>query len=179
MRCFGIKEFFAIEYEMLNMENGYFEMWVDSIPICCFIKDNTEQPYNWDLSFVVEWLSKNIPNVLKEIEFPLPIKATTAIEFYNKSGDYDFDDINEFNEWFDKRQDWYFGHSWYSNRAGSYLAEVFFRRVGDMVEIEWDNTNLYDGVVFVNPKGLHYIKISLFEQVVSDFISDYIDKNCK
>lgn len=173
MKSFGKKEIFAVEYERLDMENGYFEMWVHNTPICCFWKNNTLEQYRWDLSYVVEWLNKNIPNLLKENGFPLPIKADTSIDFYNKSGDYDSDDIDEFDKWFEKRQEWYFCHSWYSNRAGSYLAEVFFRRIGNKIEIEWNNTGLYDGVVFVNPTGLHYVDTDLFQQIISDFILDF------
>ena len=173
MKNFGKREIFAIEYEMLDMENGYFEMWVNNIPICCFFKNNIMQQYRWNLSYIVEWLNKNISKLLKENEFPLPIKANTSIDFYNKSGDYDSDDIDEFDKWFEKRQEWYFCHSWYSNRAGSYLAEVLFRKVDNTIEIEWDNTSLYDGVYFVNPKGLHYVDIDLFQQIIGDFISDF------
>lgn len=173
MKSFGKKEIFAVEYEILDMENGYFEMWVHNTPICCYLKNNTMEQYRWNLSYIVEWLNKNIPNLLKENGFPLPIKANTSIDFYIKSGDYDSEDIDEFDRWFEKRQEWYFCHSWYSNRAGSYLAEVFFRRIGNKIEIEWDNTKLYDKVHFMNPKGLYYIDIDLFKQIISDFVLDF------
>ena len=148
-------------------------MWANNIPICCFIKNNTVEQYTWDLSYIAEWLNNNLSNLLKEDEFPLPIKADSSIDFYQKSGDFDSDDIDEFDRWFEKRQEWYFCHSWYSNRAGSYLAEVFFRRVGNRIEIEWDNTNLYEKVRFVNPKGLYYIDVNLFKQIICEFVSDF------
>lgn len=173
MKSFGKREIFAIEYEMLDMENGYFEMWVHNTPICCYFKNSIMYQYKWNLSYIVEWLNKNILNILKENEFPLPVKADTSIDFYNKSGDFDSDDIDEFDKWFEKRQEWYFSHSWYANRAGSYLAEVLFRRVNNTIEIEWDNTDLYDGVYFVNPKGLYYVDVEFFQQTVSDFIMDF------
>lgn len=176
MRRYGLKEKFAIEYEMVNSESGYFELWVSNKAVCCFQKDNTMQQYYWDLSYIVDWLNNNRYNLLKEIEFPLPISARTSIDFLNKSNDFDSDDIDEFTKWFEKRQEWYFRHSWYSNRAGSYLAEVIFRRVNDKIEVEWDNTHLYKEIYFINPKGLYYVDIDLFQQVVDDFILDFTDK---
>ncbi len=173
MKSFGKRKIFALEYEIIDMDSGYFEMWVHNTPICCFFNNNIVEKYKWDLSYIVEWLNNNISNLLKEDEFPLPIRANSSIDFYNKSGDYESEDIDEFEKWFEKRQEWYFCHSWYSSRAGSYLAEVFFRRIGNKIEIEWDNTKLYDEVHFVNPKGLYYIDIDLFKQIISDFVLDF------
>lgn len=173
MHRFGKKEIFALEYEMLDKRNSCFEMWVHNIPICCFIRNNIIEQYRWDLSYIVEWLNDNISKVLKEDKFPLQINADSSIDFYNKSGEFDSDNIDEFDRWFEKRQDWYFCHSWYCNRSGSYLAEVLFRRVGNNIEIEWDNTNLYEEVSFVNPKGLYYVNANLFKQIICEFISNF------
>ncbi len=172
MKCFGNKQELAIEYEILD-EEGYFEFWVDNKPLCCFYKDGKKQQYKWQLSHIVDWLIENEQYILDEIEFPLNVNANSSIDFFDKSGEFDSDDIEEFHRWFEKRQDWYFRHSWYSNRAGSFLAEVFFRRLGNKIEIEWDNTGVYDGVYFVNPTGLHYVDIDLFQRVMNDFILDF------
>ena len=48
-----------------------------------------------------------------------------------------------------------------------------FRRVGENIEIEWDNTCLYKGIEFINPKGIYYVNNMVFQQVINDFIKDY------
>lgn len=173
MKCFGIKEVFGIEYELNNFNNGSLEVWVNNKSVCNFLKNGESHKYNWDLVYVIEWLCKNKKNIINEIGFPLPIKADTSIEFYNKSGEFDSDDDDEFYEWFKKRQEWYFRHSWYSNRGGSYLADIFFRRVNDTIEVEWDNSVLYNGINFINPKGIYYVEINLFQQVINEFVEDF------
>ena len=177
MKRFGERTIFAIEYTLHDKENGFFEMWVHGAPICCYLKNNVIQPCRCNLLSIGEWLSENISNLLNEKEFPLPVMANTSIDFYNRSGDFNSDDMDEFDKWYEKRQEWYFGHSWYSNRAGSYLAEVLFRRVGNEMEIEWDNTGLYEEVNFVNPKGLYYVDIALFQKIVDEFVLDF--NTCK
>ena len=167
----GKKEL-AIEYEVIG-EESYFEFLVDNKQLCCFLKDGKEQQYKWELSCIIDWLIENEEYILDEIEFPLKVNANSSLEFFNKSGEFDSDDIEEFHKWFEKRQDWYFRHSWYSNRAGSFLAEVMFRRVGETIEIEWDNTCLYEEIDFINPKGIYYIDIVTFQQVINEFIEDY------
>ena len=69
---------------------------------------------------------------------------------------------------FEILQDWMFRHSWFSARAGSYLAEIFFRKKGDNVEISWDNSNTFkdDGVKFVFPVGKYEVGINDFQKVM-------------
>lgn len=174
MNCFGEKSDFAIEYELINGNEGYFDMWVGGKPLCRFIKNNQEIRYKWDLLPIVQWLEENMLNILEEKEFPLPVVATTAIEFYNLSGEFDMDDFDEFNKWFIKRQEWYFRHSWYVNRSGSFLADVLFHRFdNEKIEIVWDNFCLYPEVQFAYPKGIWYVDVAVFQAVVHEFISNF------
>lgn len=175
MKCFGNKQKLAIEYEIMN-KVACFEFWVDNKPLCCFFKNGKRQQYKltkWELSQIVEWLIKNERYILNEIEFPLQVNAKTSMEFLDKSGTFDSDDIEEFHNWYTKRQDWYFRHSWYFNRGGSCMADIMFRRDGKKIEIEWNNTYLYEEIKFVNPKGIYYVDITIFQQVINEFIEDY------
>ncbi|GLB31972.1 hypothetical protein LAD12857_38950 [Lacrimispora amygdalina] len=185
MTYFGNKENFAIAFELkkspFNESEkrepswGEFQMWVHNNSVCTFSMDDKIREYEWDLSFIVEWFYINKDYILEEIPFPLPCEGNNAIELYNNSGDFDSDDDNEFNSWYEKRQDWYFTHSWYSNNGGSYLADVIFRRVNDTIEIAWDNTELYDNIKYVNPKGVCYISVELFQLVVDGFIEEFMN----
>ncbi len=150
-----------------------FEFWVGGKPLCCFCVYGKMHQYKWDLSFIVNWLMENRQYIMHEMDFPLDVDAKTSIDFWNKSGEFDSEDIEEFHEWYEKRQDWYFRHSWYSYCAESYLAEIFFRRVEDLIEIEWDNTNLYEDVIFLNPKGIYYVDAFQFKKVIDEFIQEF------
>lgn len=149
-------------------------MWVYNKSVCTFSVYNKICEYEWELSFIVAWFCQNKNNILNESQFPLPTEGNNAIELYNNSWDFDPDDDDEFDSWFEKRQDWYFKHSWYSNNGGSYLADVIFRRVDDTIEIAWDNTELYSKVKFNNPKGVYYIPFELFQNTIDSFIETFM-----
>lgn len=185
MKCFGDKDVFAVSYELkespfneLEINDsttwGVFQMWVHNKSVCTFSMGDKVREYEWDLIFIVEWLCKNKDNILNETQFPLPSEGNNSIELYKHSGNFDSDDDDEFDSWFEKRQDWYFNHSWYSNNGGSYLADVIFRRVGDTIEIAWDNIELHSEVNYINPKGVYYVPLKLFQDVVDNFIEDFM-----
>lgn len=184
MKYFGNKEIFAVAYELkdspfnLSGKNeptwGIFQMWINDKSVCTYSREDKEHEYEWDLIFIVEWLYKNKTNILNESQFPLPSEGNNALELYYNSGDFDSDNIDVFDTWYKKRQDWFFEHSWYSNNGGSYLADVLFRRVADTIEIAWDNTELYSEIKYNNPKGIYYIPVTLFQNVVESFIEDFI-----
>jgi len=184
MKYFGNKEVFAFAYELkdcpFNVSGkneptwGIFQMWVNDKSVCTYLREDQRHEYEWDLIFIVEWLCKNKNNILNESQFPLPSEGNNALELYYNSGDFDSDNIDVFDTWFKKRQDWYFKHSWYSNNGGSYLADVLFRRVADTIEIAWDNTELNSEIKYNNPKGIYYIPIKLFQNVVDSFIEDFM-----
>lgn len=186
MKYFGNKKIFAIAYELkespFNEPGKYeptwgeFQMWVYNNSICTFSMNDKIREYEWDLRFIVDWFCKNKNYILEESPFPLPCEGNNAIELYNNSGDFDSDDDNEFDVWFEKRQDWHFNHSWYSDRGGSYLADVIFRRVNNTIELAWDNTILYSNIKYVNPKGVYYIPVEMFQTVVDDFIKEFMQE---
>lgn len=95
------------------------------------------------------------------------------------SSKFDSDYDAEFDSWYEKRQDWMFQHSWYSSRAGGYLADVYFLRVKDKIEISWDNTCLYHDIEFLNQMGKYYMNAAVFENIITKFINAFkIDIRC-
>ena len=173
MKYFGDPEKFALAYQRINDE-CFLKVWVHKVEVCGYFKQDDTHVYRWNIGETVEWLRENLENILTESDFPLPIKADNSIEFYRESGNFESEDDDEFYQWYDKRQEWFFRHSWYVSRSGSYLPDIFFRRKDNQIEIQWDNEHLYDGVEFINPKGIFEIDPETFKNVITNFIEDYI-----
>jgi len=181
MKTFGDKSLFAIEYEMDRTgEYGpgvaVFMVYINSKSVCTFKRDDVVYEFYWDIKDIVEWFEINLGRIIEEEDgFPLPVKADTAVEFYHNSCDYNSDDEDDLFEWNYTMHDWVFRHTWLSSRAGWYLANLFFRRVGDTIEISWDNTDLYRdvGIEFLNPTGVFYVGIDVLEHVVHDFVETF------
>ncbi len=139
MKYFGKKEAFALSYEFKksplesskeeDFDWGVFQMWLENESICSFKRHNKTRDYEWNLNFIFEWLYKNRENIFNELQFPLPVEGITGLELYNNSGNFYSDNDDEFYIWYEKRQEWFFRHSWFSNNGGSFLANVLFRRV--------------------------------------------------
>lgn len=176
---YGNKDIFAIEYEKEDNDEYFFEMWINKKPICCFTRNGKFQKFKWNLDSLVEWFENNIKYIIKEEKFPLLINAESSIDFYNKSSEFDSDDMDEFDRWYDIRQEWYFHHSWFINRDGAFLPDVFFRAVNEKIEIEWDNIDTYEEIIYKFPKGLFYVDKKEFSDTLFSFIKSYKENQCK
>lgn len=184
MRTFGDIYIFSLKYDfrknpfnekgLIGETWGGVEFWVKGKELCGFYKDNLERSYEWNLIYIVEWLAENLSVILVEEEFPLPVQGGTTLELLNNSLNFDSEDDDEFDEWFSKKQDWEFKHSWFSSRGGAYLPDAFFRRIGDKMEISWNNDDLYEDISFVHMRGVELIPICFFESVVKAFIHDFM-----
>ncbi len=55
------------------------------------------------------------------------------------------------------------------------MADVFFVKNGDMIEISWDNTNTFqeDGIRFVFPKGKYEVDMGTFEKIIERLCALY------
>ena len=187
LRTFGDKNTFAIQYEFeVNPFNessltgetwGRFELSVRGIDVCRYKRVGGEINYQWNLIHLIEWFSENLKYILSEEPFPLPVEGQNSIELLDHCLLFESDNDDEFDAWFDTKQEWEFKHSWFSNRAGSFLPDVFFRRVNDKIEIAWSNESTYssEGISFINPIGVEYVPLGIFESTIKNFIYDFLD----
>lgn len=187
LRTFGDKNTFAIQYEFednpfneisLTGETwGKFELFVRGMDVCRYKRVDNETTYQWNLIHIVEWFSENLKSILSEEPFPLPVEGQHSLELLDNCLLFESDDDDEFDAWFDTKQEWEFKHSWFSNRAGSFLPDVFFRRVNDKIEIAWNNESTYssEGISFINPIGIEYVPLGIFESTIKNFIEDFLE----
>ncbi|MCL2766367.1 MAG: hypothetical protein FWD21_01610 [Peptococcaceae bacterium] len=180
MKLFGNKKMFAIEYEMEQTREfgcGVAELrvFINNKSVCTFMNGDNLYEYQWDIRDTVEWLANDLAIIIKEEKgFPLPVVGSNANELYENSH-LETEDDEELDNWYGKRNDWFYHHSWLSSRAGGPLADLVFRRVGNMIEISWDNRELYeeDNVEFVNPVGVFCVEIDYLEKLVTDFVNAF------
>lgn len=187
MRAFGEKNTFAIQYKFeVNPFNetsligetwGEFELFVHGIDVCRYKRIDSVTTYHWNLIYIVEWFSENLKYILSDESFPLSVEGLHSLELLDNCLLFESDNDDEFDAWFDTKQEWEFKHSWFSNRAGSFLPDVFFRRVNDRIEIAWNNELTYssEGITFINPIGIEYIPLGIFEFTIKNFIEDFLD----
>jgi len=131
--------------------------------------------YEWNLNHLVEWIVENFKYITNDHTFPLPVDGNNSLELLQQARQFDSEDEQKIEEWYSQLQDWEFKHSWFSSIDGSYLREVFFRRVENFIEISWDNILTYhkDGVLFSNSRGVEYIEVDIFTKVIKSFLEDY------
>lgn len=185
MRIFGEKSIFGICYafreppwELEGIEKdtwGTFELWVKGKNVSEYEKLNHLYNYEWNLNHLIEWIVTNFKCITNDHQFPVPVVGNNTLELIKQAITFESDNEQEIEEWFSQVQDWEFKHSWFSSRDGSYLPEVFFRKVEHHIEISWDNTLTYykDGVQFSNPRGIKYIELDIFTKVITSFLEDF------
>lgn len=154
-----------------NKENSVYQLslYVEGKDILAFEKDGKKYKYRWtNFQYLYEWVRDNTDIILKEEKFPIEVLGNTAVE---KDDAYCLIDGIENSPLYDLCWNWVNQHCWLNGRAGSILGAVYFERKGDVVEISWDNTHLYekDGFLFLYPKGVSKVSVELFKTVMYTF----------
>lgn len=172
MKLLGSKDVFALEYSVLNIEEGILKLYVYGNSLCTYVNNNQIYEYRGNIKTLAGWFDRNLNTIIEEDKFPLDVEGTTGIELYDNSSDVELENEEDLFRWYELRQNWYFKHSWYSERGGSYLADLIFRRFNDEIEISWNNTHLYKGINFLNPSGAVYINKDIFIKTIKMFIDE-------
>lgn len=164
MQLIGNKDTFGIELSK-DVFAYQLSVYVQGKDILQFDKEGITYSYRWrECQNIIDWIYENMKNILSDDRFPLSVFADSSAEKCQKSFDLDFDDIEQY----EILQEWMFRHSWFSARAGSYLADVFFVKNGNKIEISWDNTSTFkeDGIRFIFPKGKYEVDINMFKKIM-------------
>ena len=173
MAVFGDKACFSIEYIPTNNRKGFFHFFVDNKDVLEYSLHGETIKKEWDITPIVSWLDSNLMTILAENECPVSVNGDTGIAMYNNC--FSLPEL-QLEQSIDMIQEWGFHHDWIIARGGLFLAEVFFRRLDDKIEISWDNRTLYSscGLSFMNPIGAKLISIVCFKDVILAF-SNYFN----
>ena len=187
---FGDKNNFAIEYEFIH--NPYYEdeyglirdswgslkIWINSANTCKLERQVEEnkvelETYEWNLCYVVGWFCNNLWHIYLD-EFPFKSYGNCTVELYENQTDELVIEITE-----DDPEDmnflWHDRHCLFMAYDGSYLPLMYFRRVGNDIEINWDNEgHSEEDCRFLNLEGLVYIQKEIFLEVVVAFVKSFI-----
>ena len=167
----GSKATFGIDLEK-DAFAYQLSVYVHGNDILQFEKEGIIYTYRWkECQDIIEWIQKNMKHILRDDKFPLSISAGSAAENCKLSYDLNINDIQQY----EILQDWMFRHSWFSARAGSYLADIYFVKKGNMIELSWDNTSTFqkDVIRFIFPKGNYKVDIKTFEKTMKEVCKLY------
>lgn len=168
----GEKRNFAIE---IGKDECAYQMslYIEGKDILQFEIQGKIYPHRWrSLGDIMEWIQENLKYILGEDDFPLvTIIGDSAAQLCDNADKWNVDDC----EACELVNDWMFRHSWFSAREGAFLADVFFRKVNDSVEISWDNTNTFksEGVRFIYPKGRYEVEKNAFKRIMQNVCMVY------
>ena len=155
-----------------HMTEFYF--YVNGKNILEYIYDSKEK---WTttgyLDDLMEYLRFTLSFIDNDEPFPYDYEANSAIELDEIARDFDTDDEEEFYKYYDKLNDWRWNHCWHHERAGAYIADVMFRKVGNNIEISWDSEHEGEHVLFTNPKGCVLVPCFEYFDTITDIISEY------
>ena len=149
MQLLGNKKSFSIGLE--RDEFAYqLAVYIEGRDILQFNKNGVTYNYRWNnCEDIIQWIHENLQYILSNDDFPIEIPGDSAANKCANVYMMDFDDIQKY----ERLQEWIFRHSWFSARAGSYLADIYFTRSGNKIEISWTNRNTFkeDGIVIIIP----------------------------
>ncbi len=180
MFLFGDKKTFALGLEIID--GGYsVYLYTSGNNILEYLYEGEKYTFTWHtLQYFMEWLQTNLKYILDEKDvcelFDEQRPAATQAELYQR----DKMSLKEVERFLDAWQPWYFRHSWFDYRDGTYLADICFRTMNYKVEISWRNEKLFqdEGVRYTHPKGVAYVDATFFRQTVEDFLRLLEQERC-
>jgi len=181
----------VIAYPDEYILGGNVCFWVKGKNLFAFKDWGPNATYGYfTLEYLVDFLSDFLIDQLSNVDFPIKTKATNAIDILeevalvksdakNELEDYialDWDNINMDER--NKIEAWIAPRTFLGNRAGTFLPNIIARRINDKIEISWHNRHPHDDgdnkFYFLHKKGVEYISINLYKDVIIKFCSCYI-----
>ncbi len=149
-------------------------MLIDGQNVLSFRKDGQVHSTRWQLDELAFWL-RDFVEAAKDSPFPFDVKGEFAAQKDYNARDFDTDDETEFDRYYDALERWDIKHRWHTASNSAILADVYFQKIGDTVEISWNNTDSENNVEFVFGFGGAVVSEDDFVSEVETFLNDYAD----
>jgi hypothetical protein len=159
---------------------GGFALWVRGRCLTRSLSDGAVSDHvTWNLIDVLSWLRKAGPRLVNEEAFPLAPKQDRlgdACDWLDATED-PFPTLTEAEEraWFLRRSDWRTHHALRAAALDVALPNVLIRRLGDFVEVSWDNESWGPprrDLTFVERRGRELVSARQFAATVSEALAD-------
>lgn len=134
----------------------------------------------WDLLEIFLWLRKSAARLVNEEPFPAlaaseaydDVRIRDACDWYDLTDDPPTTlSEQEEDDWFLARSEWRGHHALRRAVEGVALPNVYVKRLGDFVEVSWDNVTWETprpGLRFIEQRGMDLISARLFSKVVQE-----------
>ena len=182
---------FGFILKQIGKNKVEISMFVNNENLMSYKYNGNSKISTWDFSFIVEFFRDNLKFILTEDNYPINVnKDVIGIEFLKNTNKYvnglidwskiDADDELEFEK-LEKlseiKDNWVYKHSWNYYNTGAYIPDVVFRKIGQNIEVSWDNSD-NEKIKFNSIKGTYLIPINGFERIIRDFIINYNKISC-
>ena len=173
MNVIGDKNLFAIGYEFFDDERvTELSLYIHGENILEFSSDGELFTTKWDLDELALWLREFIEN-MEDDPYPVSCDGEFAAMKDVEAREFDSDDDDEVDAYYSKLYEWDYRHRWHHASSGAVLADVYFQKSGDFVEISWNNEDADENVVFTYSLGGARIDLDMFRSTVDGFLKAY------
>ena len=155
---------------------GSFQFYVNNKDICEIMRNGERHKYEWNLTYLIEWLVDNIEYIIGHDPFPFPsIYSDNLNDMIDLAQKREFEIDLEYFLWYGALSDWDRRHTWSANDDGSRISRVFFYRRENEIEIAWNNKDNESGKIkHIFLIGSEKIEIQDFIDTILDFLKNII-----
>lgn len=170
---------------------GRVFFWVKDKNLFAFKNSEPEATYSADLTVLLEYFCEKLNVLLSDDPFPTKSIATNAIDMMEETKLIKGDDSDR-SKWLEidwekvdkelyrKIDRWNVNHGLLTNRDGTFLPDLFIRKVEKQIEISWYNKyphqSINGEVYFEHVKGVEYVDTKLFKDTIITFCLAVIDR---
>ncbi len=171
---------FVYEFKENPFDNeiawGSFQFYVNNKDICEIMRNGERHKYQWNLTYLIEWLIDNIEYIIGYDPFPFhSICSDNLNDMLDLAQEKEFEIQLEYMLWYGALSDWRRRHTWSANDDGSRISRVFFYRRENEIEIAWNNKdNESEKIKHIFLIGSEKIEIQDFIDTILDFLKNII-----
>lgn len=191
-RQFGDRQTFALAFSLARVPHprgdaavdaswGGVSLWARGR---CLTRSVSEESgvvdeVRWNLLSVLQWLRDSAVRLVNEEPFPQPSlqeRVPDACAWFNSTESPPWTlSASEESEWFLARSEWRQHHALRRAAADAALPNVMFRRLGDFLEVSWDNDgwgSTRPRLSFVEKRGAELVCAAKAADVLLDSLRD-------
>lgn len=162
---------FTLKYEALEKGYGYIHVIVNGKNISAYLYNGGIYYGMCRISELIDWINDNLKYILSDDPFPVKTNAETGTDMWLYSDNCIPENYEKSMTFHEKRQNWIWHHSMDTCKDEFCMPFIVFRKVGDDIEISWNNIDHnYKDVDFRYKYGVYYLNLDDFKSELYNFI---------